>query len=469
VERRPSSAPRTVRLSGACVSPDSPIMKGVAGPGRVTARSEARADADPSSPKAGSSPLLRSLRSVLGRLAALWLAFALPHAALAAPPRAADRDCADFDNQAKAQRYFIDRGGADSDHDRLDGDGDGVACDSLPCPCNSGRSPSPTPSPEEKPRRKAQTIRGRVTDVIDGDTIRVRPLEETRRSSYTVRLIGIDTPETKRPGTPVECGGPEASANLERIAEGRRVRLRTDPSQDTFDRYDRLLAYAELRGGPDAAIAQLRAGWAQVYVYGGKRFKRVRAFRRAQRSARVAERGVWGKCDGNFHSPASMSAAAARRRPCGTIRSTSAYPFTRVVAIRGGALSAGAASRAHLRRSGAIDRVAGAASSPTAISRASLPAGTRRRVVTSGALSMRSRRSVLEYPSGREPQDAGVRAASCVSPGRWRRTGSALAGRGRRWRPPAPWPPPFRRPVPRRRPRRRLRSDRPPGAAPDPA
>jgi Excalibur calcium-binding domain len=66
---------------------------------------------------------------VLGPLAALWLVFALPHAApAAAPATAADRDCSDFDNQAEAQDYFIDRGGPDSDPDRLDGDGDGIAC-----------------------------------------------------------------------------------------------------------------------------------------------------------------------------------------------------------------------------------------------------------------------------------------------------------------------------------------------------
>jgi endonuclease YncB( thermonuclease family) len=136
--------------------------------------------------------------------------------------------------------------------------------------------------------------------VIDGDTIRVKPLEPTRRPRYTVRLIGIDTPEVYGGG---ECGGRRASAHLTRLAEGRRVLLRTDPTQDTFDRYDRLLAYAKLRGGLDAAIAQLRAGWAEVDVYGGTPFKRVRAFRRAQRSARTAGRGVWGHAAGASTRP----------------------------------------------------------------------------------------------------------------------------------------------------------------------
>ena len=74
------------------------------------------------------------------------------------------------------------------------------------------------------------------------------------------------------------------------------MRLRTDPTQDTFDRYDRLLAYVKLRGGPDAALAQLRAGWAELYVYGGNPFQRVGAFREAERSAVRADRGIWGRC-----------------------------------------------------------------------------------------------------------------------------------------------------------------------------
>jgi endonuclease YncB( thermonuclease family) len=244
------------------------------------------------------------------------------------PTSAADRDCADFDNQAQAQRFFIDQGGPDRDPHRLDGsDEDGVACESLPCPCSTAKDRGGS-----EPSRRAQTIRARVTEVVDGDTLRVKPLEQTTRSTYTVRLVGIDTPETRRPETPVECGGPGASKNLERLAEGRRVVLRTDPTQDS---YDRLLAYATRRDGKQLQLAQLRAGWAKVYVYGGKPFRRVRAFRGAQRSAREAPRGVWGECEGDFHRPARTSAVATRRRSCGTITSTSIYPFARVVAIRG--------------------------------------------------------------------------------------------------------------------------------------
>jgi endonuclease YncB( thermonuclease family) len=237
---------------------------------------------------------MTALCSLLGLIAVL----ALAGVAAAWPPatRAADRDCSDFDNQAQAQRYFIERGGARRDPARLDAEATGSPAPRCRAPCSRRGAPRPVP----RQRRRAQTIRVRVTRVVDGDTIAVRSLERPRRRRYRVRMLGIDSPEVFGR---VECGGRRASAHLRRLASGRRARLRTDPSQDTFDRYGRLLAYVRLRGGPDAALAQLRAGWARVYVYGGRPFRRVREFRRVQRTARRASRGVWGRCRGRFHAP----------------------------------------------------------------------------------------------------------------------------------------------------------------------
>jgi micrococcal nuclease len=139
----------------------------------------------------------------------------------------------------------------------------------------------------------------RVTRVVDGDTIRVTVDGGRDRS---VRLLGIDTPETHRPGTPIECGGPEATANMEKLVPpGTRVKLESDPSQDRVDRYGRLLAYLRLPDGRLAEEAQLAAGWATVYVFAGRPVARDPAFRRAQASARAAGRGVWGRCGGRFH------------------------------------------------------------------------------------------------------------------------------------------------------------------------
>jgi micrococcal nuclease len=208
----------------------------------------------------------------------LFLIVVLALLALAALPSAAGAaTCSDYPSQATAQR----------EGDTRDADGDGRYCETLPCPCAGAAQPVENSTPTGVPRS------GRITRVVDGDTVEV--------GATTVRLIGIDTPESKKPGTPVECGALAATRFAERF-RGRRVRLRTDPTQDTYDRYGRLLAYVDLRDGSGSVnAAQLRAGWAKVYVYGGVPFQRVRSFRRVQATARRADRGVWGRCGGDFH------------------------------------------------------------------------------------------------------------------------------------------------------------------------
>jgi micrococcal nuclease len=196
-----------------------------------------------------------------------------------------------------------------------------INCESLPCPClkpgQGGAEPTPTPTP--KPPKRSQTIKARITSVVDGDTIKVRA-SGAKRAFYTVRLLGIDTPETKRPGVAVECGGKRASGNMLKLAftapedtdgddildaeggDGRRVTLRTDPTQDTFDRYYRLLAYATTANGVDLS-RQIADGWANVYVF-DRPFQQVARFRQAELRAKNAARGTWRLCGGNFHKPA---------------------------------------------------------------------------------------------------------------------------------------------------------------------
>jgi micrococcal nuclease len=139
----------------------------------------------------------------------------------------------------------------------------------------------------------------RVVRVVDGDTIHVR----VHHREESVRLLGIDTPETHKPGTPIECGGPQASAHLAAIAPaGTPVKLEADPTQDREDRYGRTLAYVRLPDGRLAEDAQLQAGWATVYVFEGDPVALDSEFRRSQTAARKALRGVWAACDGDFHS-----------------------------------------------------------------------------------------------------------------------------------------------------------------------
>ena len=242
-----------------------------------------------------------------------------------APAPARDFDCGHFATQAAAQDYFIALGGPAQDPDRLDGDHDGIACESLPCPCNTTNTPSgggtpppvmptptpvptstpapaPTPASTQSPRPVATRRAAQIVRVIDGDTVRAR-LASGRQ--LTVRLIGIDTPETRRPGVAVECGGKHASAFMRRIAfdhgRGRQVTLVSDPSQDQTDSYGRTLAFLDARGKGDLGRLMLRAGWASVDVF-EQPFARFDRYQNAADAAERASTGVWERCRGDFHS-----------------------------------------------------------------------------------------------------------------------------------------------------------------------
>lgn len=215
------------------------------------------------------------------------------------PAAAADRDCSDFRSQAAAQNYFEQRGPGDPDG--LDADGDGVACEANPCPCSTGGGGGGDgggnadvgvgPAGGSSGGRRSAT----VTSIADGDTISVN----IRGRERDVRLIGIDTPEVY---FGEECGGAAASASIKRMLSiGDRVRLVRDPSQDNRDHYDRLLRYVERRGR-DINRAQVRKGWAMVYVFEAP-FQRLGSYRRAEDRARSRDRGVWGRCGGDFHGP----------------------------------------------------------------------------------------------------------------------------------------------------------------------
>lgn len=152
---------------------------------------------------------------------------------------------------------------------------------------------------------------GTVAAVVDGDTIRV----VSRGFETPVRLLGIDAPETRRPGTPVQCWGPEASARTARLLPaGRRVRLVTDPTQDTRDRYARLLAYVYVPGRRSSVNHALVAtGYARAYVYDpAYPFVHAASYLRAQSRARRARRGLWGPpCLGRTAMPAPAREPAA--------------------------------------------------------------------------------------------------------------------------------------------------------------
>jgi micrococcal nuclease len=134
-----------------------------------------------------------------------------------------------------------------------------------------------------------------VTSIVDGDTIKVA----IGSSIETVRLIGIDTPETVDPRQVVQCFGKEASEETKKLVEGRAVRLVIDHTQDEKDRYDRLLRYVQLEDGTDINQMLIANGYAYEYTY-DKPYQRQDAYRQAQKEAEVNQRGLWssGTCAG---------------------------------------------------------------------------------------------------------------------------------------------------------------------------
>jgi micrococcal nuclease len=139
----------------------------------------------------------------------------------------------------------------------------------------------------------SQHLTGRVVRAVDGDTLEVAidggPTE-------TVRLIGVDTPETVKPDTPVQCFGPQASAFEHEHVEGRRVRLLT--GVEPRDYYGRLLAYVWIGTRPDARFLEaelLRRGLARVLTFHpNDRF--AHRFELIAQKASKAGKGLWNAC-----------------------------------------------------------------------------------------------------------------------------------------------------------------------------
>ncbi len=136
----------------------------------------------------------------------------------------------------------------------------------------------------------------RVDRAVDGDTLKVRC---PNLGEETVRLIGVDTPETKHPKKPVEYFGKEASAFTKRMATGKEVRLDLEPGNaitKNRDRYGRLLAYVFIKqedgGFLDLNAELVSQGYAHAYTRFP--FSRIEEFRGLERKAREAGRGLWG-------------------------------------------------------------------------------------------------------------------------------------------------------------------------------
>lgn len=136
----------------------------------------------------------------------------------------------------------------------------------------------------------AQPGMWRVEQAIDGDTLKVSQGGTTE----TVRLIGIDTPETHDPRKPVQCFGEIAAQHTKELVEGREVRLEADPQDSNRDKYNRLLRYVYLPDGTLINAKLIQDGYAFAYVVFP--YTKIDEFRDLEREARDAGRGLWSGC-----------------------------------------------------------------------------------------------------------------------------------------------------------------------------
>jgi micrococcal nuclease len=128
-----------------------------------------------------------------------------------------------------------------------------------------------------------------VTKVVDGDTIKLLIDGEEK----SIRLIGIDTPETVHPSKPVECFGIEASNKAKELLQNQRVKLEIDESQGEVDKYGRLLGYVILKNGKNFNKLMIEEGYAHEYTYQNNPYKYQNDFKLAEAEAKINKRGLW--------------------------------------------------------------------------------------------------------------------------------------------------------------------------------
>lgn len=129
-----------------------------------------------------------------------------------------------------------------------------------------------------------------VAHFVDGDTIAVNMNGRVEK----VRFVGVDTPETHKPNTPVQCYGPAAAAFTKNIIGHNNVRLVSDSLSTDRDRYDRLLRYVYLPDGTLVNEKLIQNGYGFYYPYFP--FSKSEQFAADQQAAQTAHKGLWGNC-----------------------------------------------------------------------------------------------------------------------------------------------------------------------------
>ena len=132
-------------------------------------------------------------------------------------------------------------------------------------------------------KSKWQSFETKVVKVIDGDTIIID------KDNQTVRLLGIDAPETSHPDYPVQKLGIEAKKYLRQRIEFKKVKIEYN-IENMYDKYGRLLAYVYFNGTLINA-EMIKTGYA--YVYTNINCSKTKEFVILESVARQFKKGVW--------------------------------------------------------------------------------------------------------------------------------------------------------------------------------
>ncbi len=179
--------------------------------------------------------------------------------------------------------------------------GIGVAVAALVAVQQLSRGPTAPPVVDpgavESPAIPADAFPARVDRVVDGDTLIAT--QAGTGSTVRVRIIGIDTPETVKPDTPVRCYGPQASAFTKHLLPpGTQVRADHEPGGDV-DRYGRQLWDVWLPDGRLLASVLAASGAARAYPF-PPQVEYADVLARLAAQAQQTQRGLWGPpCRGN--------------------------------------------------------------------------------------------------------------------------------------------------------------------------
>ncbi len=164
----------------------------------------------------------------------------------------------------------------------------------------------------------------KVVSIVDGDTIKVSINGKTE----TIRLIGIDTPETQDPRKPVQCYGKEATSRMQHYVQSKSVRLAADSSQGDKDKYNRLLRYIFLEDGQNVGYQMILDGVAHEYTY-NKPYQYQKQFKAAETMAQQNKAGFWAAntCNGiTNQSNASSNSSSSQQTTTPQPQATQSAP-----------------------------------------------------------------------------------------------------------------------------------------------